>query len=263
VENTRLDSGQQVNTVRIPKFGPLSGIGAIVTYLTASIPVTMIAAIILAINTIGKNINEKLEYNEFTDKLNDLLKNPSFLVLIISANCIGLFIYAFLVSRLRGTKNMKNDFGLHFSPSSLWFILVGIGLQLASLIITLPISIIRDEGVKQQQIATDLANANGSILFAFAFMVAIVVPFTEELCFRGIFLRGLMKKTTPVVAILISGLVFAAIHLSDPNALYGFSSLILVGIFTSALTIYRGKIDASIALHVGFNLTAAVFLILN
>jgi membrane protease YdiL (CAAX protease family) len=156
---------------------------------------------------------------------------------------------------------MRKDFGITFSLKSLWFVLLGIGLQIATLIITVPIGLIRDNKVSQQEIASDLANAKGATLIIFAIFVAFIVPFAEELCFRGMFLRGLLKKTSPVIAILISGILFALVHLSDPNAIYGFSALMLVGIISSALATYRGKIDASIALHVGFNLTAAVFLI--
>jgi hypothetical protein len=58
--------------------------------------VIFIASIVIAFNSVDSSSkNNKLDSNVLSDKLNDLVKNPSFLVLILAVNCAGLFFYAF------------------------------------------------------------------------------------------------------------------------------------------------------------------------
>ena len=56
--------------------------------------------------------------------------------------------------------------------------------------------------------------ARESQLFSRVFLLVIVAPLTEELLFRGIILRGLLSRFRPVTAIVITGLLFAAVHLN-------------------------------------------------
>src|SRR5262245_19593322 len=46
------------------------------------------------------------------------------------------------------------------------------------------------------------------------FLLVIVAPVAEELLFRGIILRGLLSRFRPFSAILLSSLLFAAVHLN-------------------------------------------------
>ena len=224
-DNTQLSDKSES---KIPRFGTLAGVGAILTYLLASLPLVAIAGLIVALNSSKENgVNNDLSSSEVSNKINDLIAKPGFII-----------------------------------ASAWWFIPVGIGLQLLSLILSLPISLLKDN-LKNQDVAVGLVSAKGAILFLYFLFVALIVPFTEELCFRGVFLRGILRRYKPILSILICGILFASIHLSDKNAFYGFSSLMIIGIFSSALTVYRGRIDASIALHIGFNLTAAIFLVIT
>ena len=237
------DNIQNENT-KVPKFGVFSGIGGIFVYSFISLPVIMITALIAVSNSSSTKDNALSQ--DFTNKINELVTSSNFLVVVMVVNCVGIFVYAILVSKIRGSKSIFNDFGIKFSPSSLYFVFLGIALQFIGLLLTSVISALNGDTSKRQEVATNLSSSNGLIM-----------------AFRGIFLRGLLRRVPPTVAVLISGIVFASIHLSDANAIYGYTSLLLVGIISGALTLYRGKIDASIALHVGFNLTAAIFLVLN
>lgn len=74
---------------------------------------------------------------------------------------------------------------------------------------------------KLRQLFEDL-NDIGAHPFASAFAVVVVAPLTEELLFRGLLLRGLLAHTTPLRAIAISAVLFAALHLNPwqvPTAL--------------------------------------------
>ena len=53
-------------------------------------------------------------------------------------------------------------------------------------------------------------------------LLVIVAPVTEELLFRGILLRGLLNRHHPVMAVLLTSLLFAAVHVNPwqcPSAL--------------------------------------------
>lgn len=240
---------------RAPRFGVLSGIGAILVYSFASLPIILFVTFDVIANNSG-------ESNDVTSQLiTDRFSEPGILFAVMLANCIGLLIWAYGVSFLRGSKDFFKDFGLKFSKSSIYFFFLGVALQIVAIVISLPISLLRDGENTNQKIVDDFKDANGIAKIALFLMIGFVVPFIEELCFRGIFLRGLQRRVKPMVAILVCGIVFGAIHLGDTAALYGLTPLILVGLVASALAVYRGKIDASIALHIGFNITTAVILL--
>ncbi|MDQ1480802.1 MAG: protease family protein, partial [Actinomycetota bacterium] len=74
--------------------------------------------------------------------------------------------------------------------------------------------------------------------------------------FRGLLLRGLRRRFSPVVAVTLSALVFALAHPAlDPTwgtfvivpALFG------MGAVSGAIAVRRGDLSVSILLHIGFN----------
>lgn len=245
----------QVVERRAPRFGLLSGIGAILVYSFASVPIMLAVAVSVAAD------NQGVSSDRMNDLILDKFSEPNILLAILLANCVGLFIWAYGVSFLRGSKNFFKDFGIKFSKTSIYFFFAGVGLQILTIIISIPVGILQDGDSSNQKIVDDFKDANGLAKIGLFIMIAFVVPFIEELCFRGVFLRGLQKHAKPMTAILICGILFGAIHLTDTAALYGLTPLIMVGIISSALAVYRGKIDASIALHIGFNITTAIILL--
>lgn len=58
--------------------------------------------------------------------------------------------------------------------------------------------------------------------------LAVVAPVTEEVLFRGLILRGLLATTTPVRAIALSSLLFAAMHLNP----WQVPTVLAFGVFT-------------------------------
>jgi len=194
--------------------------------------------------------------------LEDIASDPWVLVGALIVQSVSLFLYAYILSVVRGSRNPFNDFGLRFRKSSLWFLLVGIAIQIVSVVISIPLQIIKGAST-EQGVVTTFKSSSGLAFGLLLVMVAFVVPVAEELAFRGILQRGLAKNMRPLFSILISGSVFAGIHLSDPGALIGITSLFIVGISVAALANYRGRIDASICLHIGFNMTTAFFLLIS
>ena len=85
-------------------------------------------------------------------------------------------------------------------------------------------------------------------------------PLVEELLFRGLLLRALLRRTTPVWAVVISSVVFAAVHLLDPSTLPLMAPLLLLAVISAIRAVRTGDLSQSILLHVGFNLLSAILL---
>lgn len=75
--------------------------------------------------------------------------------------------------------------------------------------------------------------------------VVIVAPIYEEVLFRGIILNGMSKKYNPVIAVLLSALFFALMHM---NLIQGINTFLLA-IILGSIYIKTGSIYLSIFLH--------------
>lgn len=82
----------------------------------------------------------------------------------------------------------------------------------------------------------------------------ILVAFAEELFIRGYILNNLMGSINKFLALIISAVVFAIMHLANPNInLISFTNLILAGILLGLPCIYRRSLWPSIAFHFSWN----------
>ncbi|MBU3185550.1 CPBP family intramembrane glutamic endopeptidase [Clostridium estertheticum] len=75
--------------------------------------------------------------------------------------------------------------------------------------------------------------------------VIIVAPIYEEIIFRGILLKGMSKKTNPAVAIVVSALLFAVIHMNIPQGINAF----LLGLVLGFIYLNKRSIYLSIFAH--------------
>jgi membrane protease YdiL (CAAX protease family) len=85
--------------------------------------------------------------------------------------------------------------------------------------------------------------------------LAAAVPLGEELLFRGLFLRILLRQSRPVTAIVLCGFLFGALH-----PLYSIPGVALLGIYFGALTVLMGNLAYAIAAHAIWNLANLAFL---
>ncbi|WP_297329292.1 type II CAAX endopeptidase family protein [uncultured Bacteroides sp.] len=88
--------------------------------------------------------------------------------------------------------------------------------------------------------------------------IAIIGPILEELLFRGAITKGLLKKYSPVKAILISGLIFGIFHL-NPAQIVGAS---LSGFLFAWLYYRTGSLISCILIHI-LNNSLSVWFNLN
>lgn len=92
----------------------------------------------------------------------------------------------------------------------------------------------------------DILNVPFLIMFS---IMAIFGPFCEELVFRGAFFRGFRRSGNIFGAILMSGMLFALMHMNFNQAAYA----LLLGIMMALLAEAAGSTLAPFIMHLVFN----------
>ena len=165
-----------------------------------------------------------------------------------------------MLARRRGRGSLAADFGLSLHGGDWPWLGAGVGIAVVANYSVVLINAVA--GSKQQQ---DVARAiehsatTGRVVGAIA--VVTFAPLAEELLFRGLLLRGLLRRMGAVAAALWCGGAFAAAHLVDPNAAPFVAPLALLGVVSSIRAIRTGALSQSIFLHAGFNLLSAISLL--
>jgi membrane protease YdiL (CAAX protease family) len=102
------------------------------------------------------------------------------------------------------------------------------------------------------------ASATGALdVVLLVAIVAVAAPLFEELFYRGLWLRSVERRWGTGWAVVVSSLVFGAIHLQ----IYDFPALAGFGLIAALLTVWTGRLGPAIWAHVAFNLTAVTFLL--
>ena len=82
--------------------------------------------------------------------------------------------------------------------------------------------------------------------------VALVPAVCEELACRGLLVAGLRRRVAPVLVVVISAAVFAALHLSLARAL----PTLLLGVLLATVRLRTGEVWSVMVLHLGNNALA-------
>lgn len=98
------------------------------------------------------------------------------------------------------------------------------------------------------------------LLVIFAVFLA---PFTEEILFRRTLFKWLKKMSTPLLAVLLSSILFGLIHglteLNNPIVLLPY---IGVGIVLQVFYIKSGSLIVPMIMHASFNLIGVIFILI-
>ena len=89
--------------------------------------------------------------------------------------------------------------------------------------------------------------------------VAVVVPFAEELFFRGAMFGALLRSGPGMVAIWTTSIAFALAHQEPRN----WGPLLVVALTLGALRSLGGSIWSGVALHAAFNAATLSFVFMN
>jgi hypothetical protein len=192
--------------------------------------------------------------------------NEVFFVLALIGQYAGHLLALWLIARKKGYP----DFGFSVEGRDILYLGSGLFLQLALAVLFFPLtSLLLPEGDSAQQVATDLAGLETTAARIAAVVIAVVLaPVTEEIIFRGVLLKSLGERR-PRVIMALTALIFAFFHLIglQPDRMLQAAAVVLpqlfiVGVVLAWVTIRTKRLGPAIFIHSGFNLLAAIVLLL-
>jgi membrane protease YdiL (CAAX protease family) len=184
------------------------------------------------------------------------------LILALVAQNLGIIVALALIARFKGRGSLRDDFGLRILPRDLAWVAAGLGLSLVAGWMLLPVTELAGLKDSSQEVVQQFENANGIEVPLFALGVVLLAPLAEELLFRGVLLRALVRRTDPARAVFGSALVFALIHVvGDPDTYYYVPAFLLLGLVSGWRAMKTGNLSQSVMLHVGFNLLASILIV--
>jgi hypothetical protein len=188
------------------------------------------------------------------------------LVLALVGQYAGHLLVLWLIAR----RKQYPDLGFSVESRDLLYLGAGLLLQLALALVFLPLTLLLfPEGESAQQIGTALTGLETTAARVAAIVTAVVIaPVTEELTFRGVLLKSLGERSRRSIMV-VTALVFSMFHLLglDPSNLLRAAAVVLpqlfiVGMILAWVTLRSRRLGPAIFLHSGFNLLAAVVLLL-
>ncbi|KAA0232957.1 MAG: hypothetical protein JJLCMIEE_03426 [Acidimicrobiales bacterium] len=176
-----------------------------------------------------------------------------------------------LVARRKGNGAVR-DFGLtmRWTDAPL-----GLSIGVATQLVVLPLLYLpllwllgdRDVSEAARQLTERADDALGVVLLVV--MVGIAAPMTEEIFYRGLFLRALERRFANArsagywrsharaMSVVVSALVFGAVHFQALQ----FLGLFAFGLIAGTLTVRFGRLGPAMWAHLGFNLTTVALLL--
>jgi membrane protease YdiL (CAAX protease family) len=178
---------------------------------------------------------------------------------ILPAQQLAIVLAVLFVSRQKGQRSLGGDFGFRIRGRDAPVLVIGAALEVVLTLALVPILRL-DPGVKNQALLRDLDKHRDAGTVVLFFVGAVIfAPVVEELLFRGVLLRGLLRKVEPATAVLVSAVIFALVHyIGDPNTLPFLPALAGLGAVLAFVALRTGDLSTSIFIHAGFNLTTTV-----
>jgi uncharacterized protein len=170
-----------------------------------------------------------------------------------------------LASRTQGTRRFLVDLGVRFRPVDLLGIFIGVGGQIAVVIMYLPFQHdIHDFNGPSQKL-TGSSHGGGFLLIALA--TVLLAPFMEEVFFRGLLFKALARLFTPVVvtpgrarttgvvlAVVVDGLLFGLAH----GEWVQLAGLAMFGMVLATVSYRTGRLGMNMVAHASFNFVAVI-----
>ncbi len=174
----------------------------------------------------------------------------------------GFFAVPWAVTRLKGN-GIVADLGLRARSADLWQGgLAGIATQLVLLpLVYWPLLELLDKTTddlgEYAEALTDRASTPVDVILL-VLIVGVMAPVFEEIFYRGLLQRALLKRgLPPVVAIGATAAFFGATHFQ----LLQLPGLILAGLVFGVLAHRSGRLGPAIAAHVTFNMVTVIALL--
>jgi hypothetical protein len=182
---------------------------------------------------------------------------------------IGFIGAPWLASRTQGTRHFFRDLGVRFRVIDLLGILIGVGGQILVAIMYAPFQhdIKNFNGPSQR--LTGASHGAGFVVIAIA--TVLLAPAMEELFFRGLLLKGLVRVFTKlgavggarvagvILAVIVDGLLFGLAH----GEWIQLAGLATFGAILAAVSYRTGRLGMNMVAHASFNLVAIIAIAAN
>jgi uncharacterized protein len=174
---------------------------------------------------------------------------------------VGLIGVPYVAARLKGN-GMVRDFGLRMRRRDVGFgALCGLVGQFAIVwLVYIPMSWFTDVTTEEiSEPARDMTDrAAGPLgVILLVLVVGIGAPVAEEIFYRGLVQRSLVRRFGAAWGIGLASLVFGAVHFQ----LVQLPALAVAGLLFGVLAHRSGRLGPAIAAHMVFNMTAVVALL--
>jgi membrane protease YdiL (CAAX protease family) len=181
---------------------------------------------------------------------------------------IGFGLAPVVASRIAGTKRVIADMGISFRPVDVIGVAIGVVAQGVVWLLYEPF---RSHLHNYEAPVTKLTgSAHGGSWVLIGVLTVVAAPFFEELFFRGLLLRGLVRVLQPApgggraarvvavgAALVLDGLLFAAAH----GEWEQFAGLALFGAVLAFISYRTGRQGMNMVAHASFNLVTVISLV--
>jgi membrane protease YdiL (CAAX protease family) len=173
----------------------------------------------------------------------------------------SLLVSTIVISNRWGTGSLRNDYGLRFRTFDLLGIPIGIATQLVLIpALYVPLKLLFNFSTSElNRPARNLTDRAGSSVEVVVLVLMVVVgaPIIEELFFRGLLMRSIQARWNDGLALVVSSVFFALVHLQVVQ----FAGLVLFGLIAGTCAQRTGRLGMSILAHAAFNGTAVLMLL--
>lgn len=174
---------------------------------------------------------------------------------------VGFLGAPWLASQMAGTRRFLADIGLRFRPVDAVGLAIGVAGQCVIALLYWPFQhdITNYNGPTTK--ITGSSHGPGVLLIVLA--TAVLTPFAEEIFFRGLLFKGLLRLFAPpsegrrrvagiVLAVVVDGLLFGTAH----GEWVQLGGLTLFGMVLATVFYRTGRLGMNIVAHAAFNLSA-------
>jgi membrane protease YdiL (CAAX protease family) len=184
--------------------------------------------------------------------------------ILLPAQQLTVILAVVYVSRLKGQKSLAADFGFVVRLRDAKALVVGATLEVVLTFALLPILQLNPDAQNQQLLSDLKEHRDVGTVALFVIGAVVLAPIVEELLFRGILLRALLRRVQPGTAVLVSALIFALVHqVGDANTLPFLPALAGLGAVLAIVALRSGDLSTSIFIHAGFNLTTTILFLVS
>lgn len=186
------------------------------------------------------------------------------ILLSVAAGWLGFIGWPVLASYVKGQRSLALDFGMRFRPVDIgWGVLGGLGVLAISIVLNIFWVMVTGDTAPDNAGFLPESPSVATALLLFA-AVAVITPIAEELFFRGLLMRALEKRFNPQIAIVVSALVFGALHVTGVTSASSLGDFAVQGLFIAVtitgyglvfavLDMFTGRLWPSIVAHMVIN----------